>query len=81
MSVERGDRSYECEVVADRSGCKADGGLHCLSADGISLLQRVVRPPGIVDEQVASWVRRRASVPDVEALARSFAPRPSSVQR
>ena len=53
----------------------------CLSADGISLLQRVVRPPGVVDAQVATAVRRRASVRDIEALAQSFAPRPSSSQR
>lgn len=135
MTIERGDRLYECDVVGDGSGCKesTDGAAlpasevlrvvvatgaynvvrqpnmtvagqrarcfrvratghgslphlgveanYCFAADGISLLMRVVRPPGNVDEQVATSVRRRASVRDIEAMARTFARRPASSQR
>ena len=41
----------------------------CFSDEGIPLRLLVVRPPGTVDEQVATAVRRRATPPQVKALA------------
>jgi hypothetical protein len=135
MTIEQGDRSYDCNLVADRSGCKEStigatlpasevlrvavsvgaydvvrrpdvtiagirarcfrvlatgrGGLpdlgvetdQCLSSDGISLRQLVVRPPGTVDTEVATEVKRPATTADIDALAASFAPNPVSAQR
>lgn len=46
----------------------------CLSASGVTLRMVRVRPPGIVEEQVATAVRLHATTHDVDALARSFAP-------
>jgi hypothetical protein len=45
----------------------------CLSDDGIPLRLFVVRPPGDVNEQVATAVRRRATPAQVKTLAASFA--------
>jgi hypothetical protein len=52
-----------------------------LSSDGISLRQLVVRPPGTVDTEVATEVKRPATTADVDALAASFAPNPVRSQR
>ena len=53
----------------------------CLTADGISLRLLVVRPPGNVDEQVATAVQSRATRRDVEALAQGFARIPARPRR
>ena len=135
MTIDQGDRSYDCTLVGERSGCKESiagatlppsevlrvavsvgaydvvrrpdttiagirarcfqvlatghGGLpdlgvetdQCLSASGISLRQTVVRPPGIVDEEVATAVQQSATNADLDALAASFAPNPLNAQR
>jgi hypothetical protein len=135
MTIEHGQRSYDCELVGERSGCKESivgvtlpasdvlrvavaigaydvvrepdatiaglraqcfrvratghGSLpdlgveteNCLADDGISLRLLVVRPPGNVDEQVATAVQSRATMPDVEALAEGFARNPMRPQR
>ena len=128
MSIESGDRSFDCNTVGDRAGCTrspvgkslpdsevlrvavaigaydvvrrpdatiaglrahcfrvratGEGGLpdlgvetdQCLSAGGITLRLLVVRPPGTVDDQVATDVQRSATTRQVVNLARSFAP-------
>jgi hypothetical protein len=64
-------------VRATGSGGLPDLGVQtawCMSADGIPLQSVLVRPPGIVDEQVATRVRRHVTPDDVDRLARSFAP-------
>jgi hypothetical protein len=53
----------------------------CLSRGGIVLRRAVVRPPGDVDEEVASSVRVGTTRAAVDALARSFAPRNSGSGR
>jgi hypothetical protein len=53
----------------------------CLSDEGVPLRLFVVRPPGNVNEQVATRVRRRATTAQVEALTASFAGEPAAGQR
>jgi hypothetical protein len=53
----------------------------CLTAEGIPLRFFVARPPGNVDEQVATSVRPGASPARVKALAASFAPERAGGQR
>lgn len=135
MTVEHRDRTYECNLLHDRSGCQqatvgtslpasevlriavaagaysvvdrpgetiagmqarcfraratGRGGLpglgveteQCFAADGVPLRQVVVRAPGVVDEQVATSVRRRVTTGAVDALAKTFAPKPAGTQR
>ena len=127
MTIERGNRTFTCALVGDRSGCaKAAGAAalpessvvrvavaagaydvirtpgttiagvrarcfqmratgqgslpdfgvetdRCLSDDGIPLRLFVVRPPGVINQQVATTVRHRATVAQVKALAAAFA--------
>ena len=50
---------------------------NCLTDAGISLRWVRVRPPGTVDERVATAVQSRATTRDVEALAERFARNPA----
>jgi hypothetical protein len=135
MTIERGNRTYTCALIGDRSGCtktadhaalpesevvrvavaagaydvvrmqdatiagvKArcfrmratgkgslpDFGVEtdrCLSGAGVPLRLFVVRPPGSVNEQVATRVRRRPTTAQVKALTVSFAADPVAEQR
>ena len=135
MTLERGARSYVCDLVGNQSECKkassaaalpesevvrvavaagaynvvrrpdatiaglparcfrmratGQGSLpdfgvetdRCLTESGIPLRLIVVRPPGNVDEQVATSVRPGASAALVQALAASFAPEPAGSER
>ena len=53
----------------------------CFSDAGIPLRLFVVRPPGNVNEQVATAVQPRATPAQIEALAASFARAPARPQR
>jgi hypothetical protein len=53
----------------------------CLSDEGVPLRLFVVRPPGSVNEQVATNVRRRATPAQVKALTTSFAGEPAIGER
>ena len=53
----------------------------CFGAGGIPLRISVVRPPGIVDRQIATSVLPHATLHDVEALARSGAAEHATGQR
>ena len=53
----------------------------CLSDEGVPLRLFVVRPPGTVNEQIATRVRRRATTAQVKALATSFAGDPAIGER
>lgn len=55
--------------------------VRCLSDEGIPLRLFVVRPPGNVNEQVATAVRRRATPEQVKTLAASFARETAGLQR
>lgn len=71
-----GIRAQCFRVRASGQGSLPDFGVEvglCLSADGIVLWKAVVRPPGNVDEQIATSVQTDATRRDVRALARSFA--------
>jgi hypothetical protein len=135
MTIERGNLTYTCALVGDRSGCTktadhaalpesevvrvavaagaydvvrmqdatiagigarcfrmratGQGSLpefgvetdRCLSAEGVPLRLFVARPPGYVNEQVATTVRRRATTAHVRALAAAFAAEGAAGQR
>ena len=135
MTIERGDVTYTCALVGDRSGCRrtadraalpesevvrvavasgsydvvrepgttiagrsarcfrmratGQGSLpdfgvqtdRCLSDEGMPLRLVVARPPGNVNEQVATTARYPATPAQVKALAASFAEEPAGGQR
>lgn len=72
-----GVRALCFRVLATGRGMLPDIGTQtdaCLSAEGVPLSQRVVRPSGDVDERVARSVRQRVGASAVEDLERSFGP-------
>ena len=136
MTIERGNLTYSCALLGNRSGCSktadhaalpesevvrvavaagaydvvamhdatiagvrarcfrmratGQGSLpdfgvetdRCLSDEGIPLRLFVVRPPGNVNEQVAtSSIRRRATTAQVKALTAAFASETAAGQR